>query len=288
MPTTAGSPPIVRTFSTGSVRIHPQHEHGSRLPVISWLLLSRSWGVPRPVSVFVIEHEQGLVLFDTGQDIASVTEPDYYPRSGLAAAIYGHTARFEIQPNETVTAQLGRLGYTPSDVRTVVLSHLHQDHIGGLRELIGARFVATNAEWAELTRHGSETYGYLRRHTDLPGAAWELIDFSPTTDADLTPFDAAHDLFSDGSVVLLPTPGHTPGSMSMFIRRAPRPLLLVGDLTYGVDLMHARRYPGIGNRRLLVETTDRVLEFERRNAGLVLLPAHDPTAAVRLEQASPR
>ena len=276
----------MRVFSTGHVRIHPQHEHGSSLPVIFWLMLSRTWGRPRPINVFVIEHDEGLVLFDTGQDVASVSDPDYYPRGGLARMIYRHTARFEISPEETLTAQLKQLGYSTSDVRHVVLSHLHQDHIGGLRELVGARFVTTTTEWAALKKGGSETYGYLPRHTDLPGASWERIGFAPTTDPDLAPFDAAHDLFPDGSLVLLPTPGHTPGSMSMLVRDSATPLLLVGDLTYDVDLMRAGRYPGIGSRSILADTTRRVLEFERRAGRLAILPAHDPAAAARLAEAT--
>ncbi len=282
--TTQNASPV-RVFSTGRVRIHPQHEHGSRLPTIVWLLLSRRWGPPRPINVFVIEHDQGLVLFDTGQDAASVSDPDYYPRTGLAATIYRHTAEFEIRPDETVTEQLRKLGYQARDVRHVVLSHLHQDHIGGLRELVGARFVTTVTEWAALQKKGSETYGYLPRHTDLPGARWEQVSFAPTADTTLAPFDAAKDLFSGGSLVLLPTPGHTEGSMSLLVRGGSTPLLLVGDLTYDVDLMRAGRYPGIGTRRTLAATTECVLEFERRSGGLAILPAHDPGSAARLQRA---
>jgi N-acyl homoserine lactone hydrolase len=60
------------------------------------------------------------------------------------------------------------------------------------------------------------------------------------------------------------------------------PLLLVGDLTYGAELLEQRQLPGVGGRRQLVETTEKVLALKRRIPDLVILPAHDPTAAQRL------
>ena len=55
-----------------------------------------------------------------------------------------------------------------------------------------------------------------------------MVQAEPIADPDLGPFTAGHDLFGDGSLVLLPTPGHTPGSMSMLVRRADHPPLLTG------------------------------------------------------------
>ncbi|HEX9092714.1 MAG TPA: hypothetical protein VF902_01905, partial [Coriobacteriia bacterium] len=55
-----GAVRAVAAFSTGRVKIHPQHAHGSRLPSLAWILLSPTWGDWRPIHVFVIEHAQGL------------------------------------------------------------------------------------------------------------------------------------------------------------------------------------------------------------------------------------
>ncbi len=159
----------IATFSTGRVKIHPEHVHGSRLPSLAWILLSPTWGAWRPIHVFVIEHASGLVLFDSGQDRASVTDRDYYPSSPIMRLVYHRLAQFEMGPEETVSAQLATLGYRPQDVRWVVLSHLHQDHIGGLRELTGARFVVSITEWDAMQAPRAEMAGFLPRHTDLPG-----------------------------------------------------------------------------------------------------------------------
>ena len=278
----------VAAFSTGRVKIHPQHVRGTRHPSLVWILLSPTWGAWRPIHVFVIEHEDGLVLFDSGQDRASVTDRDYYPSSPVMRLVYRRLARFEIGPTETVSAQLAVLGYRPGDVRWVVLSHLHQDHIGGLRELTGARFVVSLTEWQAMMAPNAEMAGFLPRHTDLPGATWDKVTFEPTTDPALAPFASAHDLLGDGSLVLLPTPGHTAGSMSMLVRGRDAPLLFVGDLTYDVDAMRRGLVPGVGTRATLRETSDRVLEFERHTGGLAILPAHDRAAARRLAAAGGR
>ena len=278
----------VAVFSTGRVKIHPQHVRGSRLPSLAWILLSPTWGAWRPIHVLVIEHADGLILFDSGQDRASVTDPDYYPSSPVMRLVYRRLARFEIGPNETVSAQLAVLGYRPEDVRWVVLSHLHQDHIGGLRELTGARFVVSTTEWEAMAAPNAEMAGFLPRHTDLPGAIWDTVTFEPTIDSALAPFTSAHDLLGDGSLVLLPTPGHTAGSMSMLVRGRDAPLLLVGDLTYDVEGMRRGLVPGLGSRSTLRETAGRVLELERRTGGLAILPAHDRAAASRLVAAGGR
>jgi N-acyl homoserine lactone hydrolase len=117
--------------------------------------------------------------------------------------------------------------------------------------------------------------GLMRRHIDLPSLHWHRITAKPTDDPGLAPFQSCHDLFGDGSLVLLPTPGHTPGSMSLLVRWPGRPpLMMVGDLTYDAHLLETGHVPGVGSRR------------RQRCPGLVVLPAHDPGAASRLAQAT--
>jgi N-acyl homoserine lactone hydrolase len=272
----------VSVVSTGTVEIHPEHALGTRKPLYWWLLTSRRWMGPRPINVYVIEHANGLVLFDTGQDRASVIDDSYFP-GGLAGVVYDRLARFHIGAEETLEARLAALGYSVADVDTALVSHLHQDHIGGIRALSDAQLLVTGAEWAQLAGFSPEARGFLRGHIDIPGAKWKHIGFDPTTDATVAPFTESLDLMGDGSLVLLPTPGHTAGSFSLLIRRrALPPLLLVGDLTYEAALLERRQLPGVGNRGQLAEPTEKVLALADRMPGLVVLPAHDPTAARRL------
>jgi N-acyl homoserine lactone hydrolase len=280
-----GTPDPVRAvsvISTGTVEIHPEHAFGTSKPLYWWLLTSRRWLPPRPINVYVIEHANGLLLFDTGQDRTSVTDEAYFP-SGLTGVLYDRLARFHIGEQETLTAQLATLGYAPADVDTAILSHLHQDHMGGLPELGGADLLVAAAEWAELSKPAPEPRGFLRAHIQLPGLRWHQISLEPTEDPALAPFTRSLDVMGDGSLVLLPTPGHTPGSLSLLIRRQTRsPLLLVGDLTYEAELLERRQLPGVGRRSQLANTTNQVLALRERMPDLAILPAHDPTAAQRL------
>jgi glyoxylase-like metal-dependent hydrolase (beta-lactamase superfamily II) len=280
-----GTPDPVRAvsvISTGTVEIHPEHALGTSKPLYWWLLTSRRWLPPRPINVYVIEHANGLLLFDTGQDRASVTDEAYFP-SGFTGVLYDRLARCHIGEQATRTAQLATLGHAPADVDTAILSHLHQDHVGGLRELAGADLLVAAAEWAELSKPAPEPRGFLRAHIQLPGLRWHQISLEPTDDPALAPFTRSLDVMGDGSLVLLPTPGHTPGSLSLLIRRRTRsPLLLVGDLTYEAALLERRQLPGVGGRSQLATTTNQVLELRERMPDLAILPAHDPTAAQRL------
>jgi len=277
----------VEVVSTGMVDIRPQHVRNTGTPAIWWLMTSRKWTDPRPINVYVIEHRDGLVLFDTGQDRASVTDPGYFPRSGLTGLIYRRLARFHIDPDQTLTARLAAIGHDIADVQTAVLSHLHQDHIGGLPELGHADLVLDQREWQSLRQPRPEMRGLLSKHIDLPGLRWRPVTPEPTDYPDLAPFTAAHDLFGDGSLVLLPTPGHTPGSLSMLVRQAgATPLLMVGDLTYDAYLMQDGLVPGLGDRALVRRSSRAVNTLRGRYPDLVILPAHDPAAGARLSASS--
>jgi glyoxylase-like metal-dependent hydrolase (beta-lactamase superfamily II) len=277
----------VSVVSTGTVEIRPQHVQSNGTPALWWLMTTRRWTGPRPINVYVIERQDGLVLFDTGQDRASVTDPGYFPRSGLTGLIYRRLARFDIDPGQTLTAQLAGIGHDIADVHTVVVSHLHTDHIGGLPELGHADIVLDWREWQTLDEQRPEARGLLRQHIDLPGLRWRPVTPQPTTDPDLTPFTTAHDLFGDGSLVLLPTPGHTPGSLSMLVRKpGATPLLMVGDTTFDVHLMQEGHLPGLGERAQLRESTRSINRLWNRHPDLTILPAHDPAAGTRLSASS--
>lgn len=279
--------PIARVsvISTGTVSIRPEHVGPTRKNTYVWLFTSRRWTAPRPINVYVIEHRDGLVLFDTGQDRASVTDPGYFP-GGLNGLVYSRLAKFEIEPEQTLGAGLARFGHRANDVTTAVISHLHQDHIGGLPILGGADIVIGSEEWASLQRPLPEARGLMPSHIDLPGLRWNRVTPESLGDPDLAPFTQGHDLFGDGSLVLLPTPGHTPGSLSLLVRRPGRaPLLLVGDLTYDAELLAAGKLPGVGDKRQLRDAIAKVNALRASMPGLAVLAAHDPGASARLDEA---
>ena len=126
----------------------------------------------------------------------------------------------------------------------------------------------------------------LREHIELPNAKWRPIAFAPTDDPLLARFGGAFDVMGDGSMILLPTPGHTPGSMSMLVRsEGLPPILLVGDLTYEADLLFQDKVPGTGNAKQLRASFANVRALNVELPDLVILPSHDPRTGDALKRA---
>lgn len=286
MQATALEPKIsaVHPVRTGSVEQHPEHRFGTRKPLMWWVLTSRRW-VEAPIHCFLLEHRDGPVLFDTGLDPAIASDPDYID-SAVGRFLLRRLFRLHVGPEDSLDRRLAALGFDASDVRTAVVSHLHFDHVGGIAHVPQADLLVSRDEWAQLSDPRPEREWVLREHVELPGARWRPVDFTPTDDELLAPFGGCHDVLGDGSMVLLPTPGHSPGSLSMLVRSAALPpLLLVGDLAYQLDMILEDRVPGVGDARLLRQSFAKVRALRERLPELVILPAHDPTTATRLAAA---
>jgi len=162
-----------------------------------------------PVAAFLIEHRDGLVLFDSGMHAELLTSKD---RLRAVGSIFD----IELTEEGLVRGQLAALGVDPADVTVAVASHLHYDHCGGLGQLPNARVVVQQAEWD--AAHDPEA-------VELGG--YNPDDFEVGHDRQL--LDGDHDLFGDGSLVLQSSAGHTAGHQSLLVDGR---VLLVGDACY--------------------------------------------------------
>ncbi len=276
----AQSPAIsIRSFRVGQVRVRPDNIAGTGKPMLWWTFTSRTWTPWLPVWVFVIEHPRGTVLFDTGQDPASVAHPGYYP-GGFLGAVYRRQAQFQFEAGESLPSALAAGGVDLSTIGTVVVSHLHQDHAGNLALVPGARVLVSASECALLDEKTPEMHGVLASH--LAGVELEPVTFTALADDSLLPFEEGHDIHGDGTLTLLPTPGHSAGSMSLLVRRADAPpVLLVGDVTYDPALLAQGIVPGTGAEAVQKQTAARITALRERMPDLVILAAHDPAVAER-------
>ncbi|TQM90078.1 metallo-beta-lactamase superfamily protein [Roseinatronobacter monicus] len=279
----------VRVGTTGTGSMHREHRYGSPLPTLLWVLLSRRWVDGVPVHFFAIDHRDGLVLFDTGLDPACASNPREYLGSALGVFFLNRLFRWQIRPEDNVTDQLALMGHDAGAVRKVVFSHLHFDHTGCIDHLLHAELIAPRREWQALTRPKAERSWYLRQHVDLPGAQWTLFDMAPCDDPDLASFDGCLDVMGDGSIMILPTPGHTAGSVSMLLRSAGMPpILLIADLAFELDMLMADHMPGVGEDfDAMRDSYARVRALRERLPGLIVLPSHDMETAARLSEALP-
>src|SRR5919201_2450310 len=207
----------VHVLTTGRVRLK-EAERGVRR------YLDGGWSeMTLPVNAFVVEHPDGLCLFDAGQT-ALAAEPGYFP----AWYPFFRLGRFELGPDDEAAAQLRRLGWEPEDVRWVVLSHLHTDHVGGLAPFAHADVVVARGEWERARGLAGRLRGYLPQHWPK-GLEARLVDLDGPA---LGPFPGTHDVAGDGSMLLVPTPGHTPSHVGLVVRGESRTYLLAGDVAH--------------------------------------------------------
>lgn len=212
-----------------------------------------------PVNAVLVEHPAGLCLFDTGQT-ARAAQPGHLPRWHP----YLRLARFELGTADEVPEQLRRLGHAPADVRWLVLSHLHTDHVGTVSGFAGAEVLVARTEWSRSTGLRGRLRGYLPQHWP-DGLVPRLLDFDGPS---IGPFAGSHDLAGDGRLILVPTPGHTPGHLSMLVHSTDGSVLCAGDL--------ARDAAGVAGAAPDVDAFCRA-------AGVTVLTAHDDRAPALLD-----
>src|SRR5438093_6035001 len=164
---------------------------------------------------YLIKHDKGLVLWDTGVPDAVAGMPD-----GMVVANGAITYRRA----KTLASQLAQLGVKPDAITYVALSHTHGDHVGNI-----AMFPAST-----LLIQGSE-YEWSLKAPVKP--AYPVSQTVKKLAGD-------HDVFGDGSVTILSTPGHTPGHQSLLMR-LPKTgaVLLSGDAVHFKDNWDNRRVP---------------------------------------------
>jgi glyoxylase-like metal-dependent hydrolase (beta-lactamase superfamily II) len=238
-----------------------------------------------PMSFALIQHPtEGPILFDTGTGDRALRR---LTRWALRCVL------LRLDPAlDALTPQLAALGVGPDDVRHVILSHLHYDHTGGLPLLTRARVHVARAEWAARPQGATlpALLGgcYPADYRDLPTDRLHLIDHDAPFDR-CPPWTHGHDLFGDGSLWLLPTPGHTAGHQSLWARlEGGGESLLLGDAVY----MRAC-YEGPHQVRALIrrvfadptaawDTTQRLHAIHRARPDLQMIPCHDPDLGAAL------
>ena len=274
----------VQVLQCGRVEQHKEHRYGSRLPQLWWVFFGRSW-VPLPLQSFLIEHRDGLVLFDTGIDPAIQFDKTYI-KQAVGRFLLPRIFRLHLTEADRIDHVLAGAGVAAGDIRTAVLSHLHFDHVGGIAQIPQADLLVNAREWAILSEPHPEREWILREHIEIPGAKWRQVTFESTEDPLFEEFDGIHDVAGDGSMILLPTPGHTTGSMSMLIRQDGwDPILLVGDLTYETALLEQDIVPGTGDRDTLLASFAKVRRLKSRLPGLVIVASHDFSAETAISRA---
>ncbi len=252
-------------LSTGTVRVTRAFLN----PPAGWrrqpsLFLPSPFSEPLPIHCWVVEHEGRRLLVDTGET-ASVTDVPF--------------ARFQVDREDELPAVLGAAGVDLGAIDTVVLTHMHGDHVDGAIHAPGPVLVSE----AELVFAHSPLSRLTQRLLKQPIPAG--VDFRPMR-LDSGPFGAfplSRRLSEDGRIVAVATPGHTPGHVSVIcVDDTGRHVVLAGDATDSLEQLLALRADAVSPKvAVAVATMRRILEHARLHP-TVYLPSHDPGSAARL------
>jgi glyoxylase-like metal-dependent hydrolase (beta-lactamase superfamily II) len=231
-----------------------------------------------PVPAFLVEHPSaGHILIDTGLHESIASDPG--EQLGGLRRLFS----FRFSAEQAVARQLLDRGVRPREISTVLMTHLHFDHASAVRDFPQATFVVDRREWAAAHRRGGSTRGYFPSQFDHP-VAWRTVDFdSPEVEA-FGPFGSALDLFGDGSVRLLSTPGHTPGHMSVLLRLRHREALLTIDAAYTMRTITEGAVPTLTeDSHRFGRSLGEVRRYVSQTPGALVVPGHDDRAWARLD-----
>lgn len=269
-----------------TVRLHPLLCGQMRAPR-AWFLreTGRMWkahslglGVGKegwidvPVVAYLVEHPgAGPVLIDTGFHPSVAVDP----KQNMGRISQLVFKDIQMRPDQVVAAQLRQRGIEPTDVRLVVMTHLHNDHASAMSEFPQATFVFTDREWEEANKPRGEFRGYVRRHYDH-AFDYRLIDFESPEAGSFASFARSYDLFGDESVRLVYTPGHTPGHMSVVLRTARREVLLTIDAAYLAETIRSGHMPAQPEDEHLFRRSLREIQlYADQTPSALIVPGHD-------------
>lgn len=224
------------------------------------LMVGAKGAVVIPMPAYLIQHEKGLILFDTGLVPDSMDDP--YGVYGDLADLTG----LQGTPDMRLDRQIEALGFQLSDVTHVVLSHSHFDHAGGMYLFPDATFYVGVGEFgfAFWPIASQSPYFRLDDIERVRHARWRVIH------------EPMMDVFGDGSLVILLTPGHTPGELSLLVRLPGRNFILTGDTVHLRDALEKEvACPIDWNTDLAIQSLQR-LKTIRESADATVWITHDP------------
>jgi glyoxylase-like metal-dependent hydrolase (beta-lactamase superfamily II) len=236
------------------------------------IVTDNAWTEWLPITAWVIEHPEGVILIDSG-DVPQASDPVYYacdPQTGL---IYTSFLQFTVTPEEEIHVQLAALGIRPQDVRWVIQTHLHGDHVHGLKHFPRSEVLVSPLDYPASVGAMPCLYPDWLAPT--------RVSFSPQ---EVTAFGTAYPVTRAGDVLIVPTPGHTPGHQSVLLRAGERSYLFAGDSSFDEAQLLNSEIAGIAAEP---SASRRTLETIRAYAAAhptVYLPSHDHESTLRLRE----
>jgi N-acyl homoserine lactone hydrolase len=210
-----------------------------------------------PWTCYVVDHPSGPVLMDTGIPKEILSDP--IGVLGPSGAMFD----LRMEEGDTTSALLSSVDLQPEAIEKVVMSHLHHDHAAALHLFPHAEIYVQERELEFAKNPPIYQAGFYMEPQFSGSYNWQLLD-------------GEHDLFGDGTVVLFPTPGHTPGHQAVRVSLDGEVVIVIFDATYSLQKMKERALPGVlWNPDHLVASWERIEEMAAEHSA-TLLATHDP------------
>jgi N-acyl homoserine lactone hydrolase len=236
-------------------------------------ILSGEWADWSPTYAWAIEHPEGVIVVDTGAAAHLKSLPRWHPYFQLSV-------RFDIEPEQEVGPQLRSRGIGARDVKTVVLTHMHIDHDGGLAHFPYSRIIVSGDELVRASGVKGAIMGYLPNRWPKwfspEPLAWQHSPYGP--------FTRSAPLTKAGDVVAVPTPGHTPSHLSVIVRDTDEQIMLAGDASYLDSTMLHGTIDGVSPNEAEARATLAAIRTSCGQTPTIYLPTHDPMSAERLNE----
>lgn len=227
-----------------------------------------------PLYTYLIDHpKHGLFMIDAAINWEQANDHDgFYNHNYMVSRLLTVKDEYKLNIEQDLQVQVERLGYKLEDIKMIFMTHTHDDHAGGLRNIPNAKVIISKEDWEK----GTSIYPYS---FELAEDNMDLFTYDPI---EYKSFPKSLDYFDDGSVILLPTPGHSPGHTSVLVKADEYDILFMGDTPYTLNHMSIDEVRQI---TLGGEETEKQLDSTRKLQQLVedepntvMLFAHDYTS----------
>jgi N-acyl homoserine lactone hydrolase len=253
---------------------------GGTLKTLRAMRGSKEGWLRLPVPAFLVEHPGvGRILIDTGFHASVATDP----KQSLGPAL-GRLYTIEMEPEQALAAQLRARGVEPRDVNVVVMTHMHMDHASAISDFTEATYVVGEGEWQSFSARRPVLRGYVHKHAAHAVEFREIV-YDTRLVGSYSTFGRSFDLFGDGSVRTVFTPGHTAGHQSVILRLSDREVLVAGDAIYFVDTLdHERRGLFLDDEHTWRRSLREVQLYRRENPDVLIIPSHDDKLWAQLDR----